>query len=99
MATKNEARQLLGDVAPEKCFWTCDGRVFKNMEELANGLQAMSDETFKCHANSEKNDFSVWVNEVIGDSKLGNELISSKTRDSAARKAMVRVDILKKKAA
>ena|SRR3989344_3569459 len=99
MATKNEARQLLSDVAPEKCFWACDGRIFKNMEELANGLQAMSDETFKYHANSEKNDFSVWASEVLGDSKLGNELLSSKARDSAARKAAARIDSLKKKAA
>ena len=99
MVTKNEAKQFLGDVAPEKCFWTCDGRVFKNIEEFANGLQAMSDDTFRYHANNDKNDFGTWVNEVLGDSKLGNELLSSKTRDSAARKAMARVDALKKKAA
>ena len=99
MVTKNEARQLLEDVAPEKSFWTCDGRIFKNMEEFANGLQAISDEVFKYHANKDKNDFSIWANEVLSDSKLGNELLSSRTRDSAARKAVARVDSLKKKAA
>lgn len=99
MVTKDEARQYLCDVAPEKCFWTSDGQVYKNLEEFANGLQNMSSETFKYHANNEKNDFSTWVKEVIGDVKLANDLLSSRSKNSAAKKIMARVTTLKKKAA
>lgn len=99
MVSKEEARQHICDVAPEKCFWTSDGQVFKNMEEFANGLNNMSNETFKYHANNDKNDFSVWVKEVLGDAKLANELLSSRNKDAAARKAMSRLESLKRKAA
>lgn len=98
MVTKDEARKYLCDVAPEQCFWINNGPILKNIEELANALPSMNDESFKHHVNNEKNDFSLWINDVIGDKKLANELLSSRNKDSALKKLRNRVNSLKKKA-
>ena len=98
MVTKEEARKYLNDVAPEQCFWVNNGPILKNLEELANVLPQMNDDSFKHHVNNEKNDFSVWINDIIGDKNLANGLLSSKNKISAAKKVMARLNSLKKKA-
>ena len=98
MVTKDEARRFLSNAAPEQCFWVNNGPILKNLEELANALPEMSDDTFMHHANNEKNDFSNWVKDIIGDQKLANELLSSRTRYSALAKIRNRLNSLKKNA-
>ena len=98
MVTKHEAKKYLCDVAPEQCFWVNNGPILKNMEELANALPDMAEDTFRHHVNNEKNDFSSWVRDIIGDAKLANDLLSSKNRDSALKKVRGRVNSLRKKA-
>ncbi|MBS3095962.1 hypothetical protein J4480_00815 [Candidatus Woesearchaeota archaeon] len=98
MVTKDEAKKYLCDVAPEQCFWVNNGPILKNMEELANTLPDMAEDTFRHHVNNEKNDFSSWVRDIIGDAKLANDLLSSKNRDSALKKVRGRVNSLRKKA-
>lgn len=97
MATSEEAIKFLGDAAPEQCFWVNNGPILKNLEELANALQSMSDETYRYHANKEKNDFSKWVSDVIGNKKLANDLLSSKSRGSALKKVRGGLESLKRK--
>lgn len=98
MVTKDEARKYLCDAAPEQCFWVNNGPILKNMEELANALPDMAEDAFRHHVNDEKNDFSSWIRDIIGDAKLANDLLSSKNRDSALKKVRGRVNSLKKKA-
>ena len=98
MVTKEEAKRYLCNAAPEQCFWVNNGPILKNVEELADALPEMGDETFHHHVNSEKNDFSSWINDVIGDKNLANELLSSKSRESAVKKIRNRLNSLKKKA-
>ena|SRR3989338_1302787 len=98
MVTKDEAKKYLCDVAPEQCFWVNNGPILKNIEELANALPDMAEDTFRHHVNNEKNDFSSWVRDIIGDAKLANDLLSSKNRDSALKKVSGRVNSLRKKA-
>ena len=98
MVSKEEARRYLCDVAPEQCFWVNNGPILKNLEELTNFLPEMSDEAFKRHVNSEKNDFSNWIKDVIGDQKLANDLLSSRNKESALKKVRIRLNSLKKKA-
>ena len=98
MVTKDEAKRYLCDAAPEQCFWVNNGPILKNMEELANALPDMADDTFRHHVNNEKNDFSSWVRDIIGDQKLANDLLSSKNRESALNKVRNRLNSLKKKA-
>lgn len=98
MVTKEEARKYLSDASPEQCFWVNNGPVLKNIEELANYAPNMPNETFQHHVSNDKNDFSSWIKDVIGDRKLADELLSSKSRDSAVKKIRNRLNSLKKKA-
>ena len=98
MTTKEDARNYLRDAAPEQCFWVNNGPILKSIEELANALQDMNNETYQHHVNDEKNDFGKWINEVIGDTKLSNELLTSRNRESALKKIRNRLNSLKKKA-
>lgn len=98
MVTKEEAKKYLCDAAPQQCFWVNNGPILKSMEELASMLPEINDEAFHHHVNNEKNDFSNWVNDVIGDKKLANDLLSSKSKESALKKVRSRLNSLKKKA-
>ena len=98
MVIKDEARKYLSDVAPEQCFWVNNGSILKNLDELANTLPDLSEDAFYHHVNDEKNDFSNWVRDVIGDQALANDLISSKDKYSALRKIRNRMNSLRKKA-
>ena len=98
MATKDEAKRYLCDVMPEKCFWVNNGPILKNIEELASYLPEMPNETFHHHVNKEKNDFSSWIKDIIGDEKLANGLLSSRNKESAIKKIRNRLNSLKKKA-
>ena len=89
-----KAQRLLGDVAEDKVFWCHDGRVFRNIREMGEGFAAMTDETFAFHSNRDKGDFSNWVTEVIGDTKLARELAGSRTPVQAGRKVAERVEFL-----
>lgn len=98
MVSRDEAKKYLSDVPPEKCFWVNNGPILKSMEELGNCLPEMGADTFKHHVNSEKNDFSSWVKDVIGDGKLANDLLSSRSRESAVKKLRGRLDSLRRMA-
>ena len=78
-------------------FWVCDGRILKNSNELADALETMNDDTYRYHANNEKNDFYNWIKDVIKDRKLALMLKKSRNRESAAKKTRARVKELNKK--
>ena len=80
------ARKFLGDVENDKKFWVNNGTVLKNLDELLDALNSMSNDTFQYHANSEKNDFSRWIGDVIGDKKLAEDLAKSKNKKSVIKK-------------
>jgi hypothetical protein len=95
--TKQDAEKLLADVLEGNAFWCCDGRVFRNLRELAEGLENMSDEAFLYHSNDEKHDFSNWLNDIIEDEKLGRNLSAPLTRREAAKRVNDRVTLLNMK--
>lgn len=94
---KSDAERLLGNVADEYVFYCCDGRVFRNMRELCDGLTAMSGESFTFHAGEDKNDFSQWVHDIIRDEKLARDLRKSSGQTQAARGVRTRIDFLSDK--
>ena len=96
--TQAIARERLADVPQEKQFWCSDGRVLRNLSELAAALSEISDETFRHHSSETRNDFGNWVRDVIGDDKLSSDLQKSKTQAQAAKAIADRVTWLKKKA-
>jgi len=94
--TRAAAQKMLADVPADKLFWCRDGREFKNLQELSAAFQEMSDVTFRYHANEQKNDFSNWVKDVIGDEQLAQELSKCSNRNKAAKVVNKRIAVLKK---
>ncbi len=74
--TRQEALKMLANAPDDKVFWVRDGKVIRNLNELANALATMSEETFTYHCNAAKCDFTNWVRDVIGDLKLADDLVA-----------------------
>ena len=94
--TKVNAKKLLADVPEQKRFWCHDGKLLNNMAELEMALKQMIDETFRYHVNQNKNDFSTWVRDVIGDEELAGDLQDSSTHAQAAKYVSDRILQLKR---
>ncbi len=95
---QDKIRKWQNQVPDDKVFWCCDGRVFRNLRDLAEALKEMSGELYKHHVNSEKNDFSNWVHDVVGDVTLAYQLRKAKSRVTAARRVKERLDWLQERA-
>jgi hypothetical protein len=86
--------KLLEKVPEGYFFWCHDGSVFADINELAAGLATMSDETFAYHSNPEKQDFSNWAKDVIGDKQLANDLARATSRLQAIEYVVARIAFL-----
>ena len=95
--SKEEAKRRLGDVPDDKRFWCHDGKNIKNLRELRRALIDVSDETFHYHSGGERNDFSKWIKEVVGDEKLANELSKVRSRIQASQAVAARISFLEGK--
>ncbi len=96
---KQEAERLLLDAPEDKVFWVNGGQVLRNLKELGEALNTMSDEAYTYHANGQKNDFIQWVRDVIGDDKLAGKLKGISTRAQVAKAVSSRVILLSKRLA
>lgn len=78
-----DSDRFLSDVDPAKVFRTCNGVVLRNLSELASYLDGCSEYDFTYHVNfvHGKNDFAIWVREVIGDNHLSDTLDSTVEKD------------------
>lgn len=92
--TSPMAGKWLVDVPQDKQFWCRDGRTLKSLPELGVALIQMTEETYRYHANENKNDFSKWVSDVIGDVELAKALQKSTSRVQAAKTVADRVSWL-----
>ena len=88
---------LLADVPKEYAFRCHDGLILQNMKQLGGALNTMTDENYVFHANTEKNDFSNWVRDIIKDEMLANDLQKATNRAQAAKLVANRMAILSKK--
>jgi len=90
---KNE---LLRKVEEEKAFWINKAEwqpigSARSLEELASHLKKAPLEAIAHHFNEQKNDFAVWVGEVIGDEILAKKLKSIEiTEPEKAKKLLIR---------
>lgn len=73
---KTEAHSILKlpDASPGKEFHFCNGIHVKNLDELLTALKTIDDGVYQYHANNEKNDFSNWIKDVLGDEELASSL-------------------------
>jgi len=95
--TKQEAQKLLDNVLEQYMFYCNDGRLIQSMRDLQNALLNMADDTFWYHSNQEKNDFSNWIRDVIGDVKLARDLDKAKDRFQAQSVVAARIAFLEGK--
>ncbi|MBW2975233.1 hypothetical protein KY366_05940, partial [Candidatus Woesearchaeota archaeon] len=93
-----EAKRILRDVPPEKSFWTNDGFVMTNINDLLDGLNKMDEDTFKCHVNNNRNDFYDWINKAIFDTKLADDLREVKVRKIYIKRIKKRIRTLRRQA-
>jgi hypothetical protein len=91
---KEQVDKALAKVPEGYVFWCHDGSIFADINELAEGLATMSDETFEYHSNLVKHDFSNWVRDVIGDQQLADNLAWSTNREQAAKYVSARTTLL-----
>jgi hypothetical protein len=92
-----QAEKFLFKVPDEYVFWCHDGTIFRDMQELANGLATMTDGVFAYHVTSEKNDFINWVRDVIKDEQLANELVLATDKPQATECVIARLSFLTSK--
>jgi hypothetical protein len=83
--------RTLEDIDGDKRFFCQDGCVIKNMTELIDCLNHMTEEVFRHHVTPEKNDFSNWIRDVLGNEKLANELYNASSPQEAAKIVTERV--------
>lgn len=95
--TKQQALKFLDNVPEQYTFYCCDDHHIWNMRDLLSELLNMTDDTFLYHSNQEKNDFSNWVRDVIGDEKLARDLARAKGHLEAVNTVTVRVAFLESK--
>lgn len=70
-------------VAGEECFWTTDGDVLGDLQQLEIAFGSMDEEVFLHHVTKEKNDFADWVEHVLEDAACAADLRRSKKPASA----------------
>jgi hypothetical protein len=92
---REEPSVLLVKVPSEYVFWCHDGSVFEDLEDLAEGLAAMSDDTYHYHCNEEKRDFANWIRDIIRDEELAEEVALANNRQLAARSVAARLSTLR----
>ena len=83
-------------VPSEQAFWTCNGFIAYNLHDLLDSLRKMDNASFKYHVNQNKNDFSNWIDGVVGDKKLAKQLLRVKTQKTTILKVEARIRTLKK---
>ncbi len=91
-----DANLILTDVIPKHYFNLHMGTSIRNLQELADALEIMDENTFKHHVTKDKNDFSNWVKDVVCDIDLSKELLKAKTREEALKIMKKRIGKLDK---
>jgi hypothetical protein len=87
-------KQVLGEAPQESRFIVSDGRILKDLKELADALHDMGNDVFRHHVNEFRNDFSNWARDVFGDHELAEDL--SKVSSQADAEIKVLRNIVKK---
>ena len=89
------AKGILSRVPFNVSFWLCTNESLRSLADVYEALERATDEVFRYHVNRDKNDFEVWIREVIKDKDLAREIARVKTKDTLVRKIRERVDELR----
>ncbi len=83
-AVKNSNGKVLVCAEGKKCFWTNDGSILRDLQELSAALDVMEEKVFTHHVTKEKNDFADWVEHVLEDAECAAALRRSRKPSSAS---------------
>ncbi|NOZ80975.1 MAG: hypothetical protein GXP63_04850 [DPANN group archaeon] len=75
-----QVHEWLSDCLPDKAFYLTSGVYIRNLHELYDALLHMRDELFTDHVNKKKNDFYNWIQGVVGDRVLAEQIKPVKDR-------------------
>jgi len=93
------AAVLLSDVKhADHYFYLNNSIPIKNLCELSEHLKEIDENTFRNHVNDERNDFSAWVSNIIGDKTLGKKLSELDDKEEISKAVDIRVDYIKRRA-
>ena len=81
-------KKVFGEAPEEHTFMLNDGRKLKNVYELIDELETMSEDVFKNHVNDSKNDFANWLKDVFDEKSLAEELQQMNSRIETQRAIM-----------
>ena len=73
-------------IKSENYFLLKDGTVIKNLFELSKALERMPEDIFRFHVNKSRNDFYNWVNDIVQDKNLAEQIKNSKDRSVMQKK-------------
>ncbi|MDR3559452.1 MAG: hypothetical protein P4L62_01325 [Candidatus Pacebacteria bacterium] len=76
--------RIFMEATDDMCFWVNNGPVLKNLHDLANALETMSDEQYDYHTLRDGNDFARWTEGVLGDKDLAKKIARAKNCSAAA---------------
>ncbi len=89
------AKGIMAKVPQNLSFWLCTNDNLRSLADISEALQKANDDVFRYHVNRDKNDFEVWIREVVKDRDLAREIARVKTRETLIRKICERVDELR----
>lgn len=64
-----------------KHFNLHDGTRLADINELMHSLNSMEQQVFNHHVTPERNDFSMWINDVFGEHDLAKQIVRCKSRE------------------
>jgi len=90
--------KFLEDVRMDWAFWFCNSSVVRNIYELVNTIEGLTDSEFTYHVNedNQKNYFAKWIGEVLGDSELANSLLNELNKRKYVKKIKKRIKKMEK---
>ena len=78
---KTVTSQFHTAIKPENYFYVVDGCIIKDIIELADALEIMSDDSFYHHVTDQRNDFGNWVKDVLKLDALAEKMYKERTKE------------------
>ncbi len=90
---RNMDAPVLACAEGEACFWTTDGQILSDLQDLRDALEHMSEEVFSHHVTKEKNDFADWIESVLQDGECATKVRKSKKPNTAHKVVVSRLKV------
>ncbi len=99
MTSAKEAEHILRQVKDDRAFRLHMGTSIRSLKELAEALDLMADRSFAHHVTGARNDFGIWIKDVIGDDELARSVAKLQNREAILKKVDDRIEELVQKMA